>query len=274
MKNEEHTARTAQVFDTVADGYDREVLRFFPFCADKMLDILQPLSGWHLLDIATGTGQAAISAARVIQPGGRVQGIDISPRMLEQASSNIRHSKLTNIDLHEMDAMALEFRNDYFDAAMCAFGVFFMPDMEAALRGWQRVLKPGAKLIFSSFTDQSFSPMINDFIQRMAEISDFEPDAFVNLETEQACYDLLGTAGYENISTQTHNMGYHLHNVDKWWEVVWNTALRGPLMALPADKLATFRAEHLAAVSEMQNENGLWLNVDVIFSSGECPQQD
>ena len=272
MEIEEHTAQTAQVFNTVANGYDREALRFFPFCADKMLDILTPQPGWQLLDIATGTGQAAIAAARLIQPNGRVQGIDISQRMLDQAANNIQQSTLANIDLHEMDAMALEFGNDSFDAAMCAFGVFFMPDMQAALRGWKRSLKPGAKLIFSSFTDQSFLPMIDDFMRRMSEISDFEPDAFVNLETEQACHSLLQSAGYENINIQTHNMGYYLRNADEWWEVVWNTALRGPLMALPADTLATFRAEHLAAVSEMENENGLWLNVDVIFSSAECTQ--
>jgi len=272
MKNEEHTANTAGVFDIVAEGYDRDVLKFFPLCAAKMLEILKPQTGWRMLDIATGTGQAAIAAAPLIQFDGRVHGIDISPGMLDQALNNIQRSSLTNIDLHEMDAMALEFREDYFDAAMSAFGVFFMPDMEAALRDWQRVLKPGAKLIFSSFTDQSFSPMIDDFMSRMSEISDFEPDAFVNLETEQACHDLLQRTGYESINIQTHNMGYHLRNADEWWEVVWNTALRGPLMALTADKLASFRAEHLAAVSEMQKENGLWLNVEVIFSSAERPQ--
>ena len=56
MSNEEHTARTTRVFDSVADGYDREILRFFPFCADKMLEILQQVSGGRLLDIAMGTG--------------------------------------------------------------------------------------------------------------------------------------------------------------------------------------------------------------------------
>ena len=273
MNNREKTAQVAQAFDTVAEGYDREVLRFFPFCADKMLQILQPMPGWHLLDIATGTGQAAITAGRVIQPDGRVQAIDISPRMLDQALSNIQRSQLNNIDLHEMDATALEFRKDYFDAAMCAFGLFFLPDMETALRDWQRVLKPGARIIFSSFTEQAFSPMVDDFMQRMAEMSEFDPVSFKTLESEQICHDLLHSAGYENIQTESHNMGYHLQNVEQWWEVVWNTALRGPLMTLPADKLATFRAEHLATVSDMRNENGLWLNVDVIFSSAQCPRE-
>jgi len=44
------------VFDTVASGYDNPSTRFFYFCADKMLDILEPKQNTRLLDIATGTG--------------------------------------------------------------------------------------------------------------------------------------------------------------------------------------------------------------------------
>ena len=274
MKVDEQVARTAHVFDVVAEGYDREALRFFPFAADKMLTFLKPKPGWRLLDVATGTGMVAQSAAQLIKPDGRVQGIDISARMLDQAFNNIQKSGLTNVDLHEMDACQLEFRNDYFDGLTCAFGVFFLPDMLAALRHWQQVLKAGAPIIFTSFTENSFAPMIDDFFARFKDITGEDPSGFRRLFTEDACHDLLSEAGYEDIEVRTESLGYHLRNADEWWEIVWNTAMRGPVMQLPADKLATFRAEHLAAVRQLETDKGLWLNIEVIFSIGRCPMND
>lgn len=202
------------------------------------------------------------------------RGIDISPRMLDQAFSTIQKSGLTNVDLHEMDACQLEFRHDYFDALTCAFGVFFLPDMVTTLRDWQRVLKPAAPIIFTSFTENSFAPMVDDFFTRFKDLTGEDPSGFRRLYTEDACADLMVEAGYQDIEVRTESIGYHLRNADEWWEVVWNTAMRGPIMQLPADKLAGFRSDHLAAVRELETDKGLWLNVEVIFSSGRNPLQE
>lgn len=272
MQLEEKQARTAHVFDVVAGGYDREALRFFPFSADCMIESLRLLPGWRVLDVATGTGVAALSAARLIAPEGRVQGIDISAGMLDQAFANVQRAGLNNIDLQEMDAMELTFPNDYFDALMCSFGIFFFPDMQQALRGWQRVMKPGAPIVLTTFAEDAFQPLMDNFLGHLQdELPDLGLDALQHVATQQACEELLSAAGYENIEVSEKNMGYHLRNVDEWWEVLWHTALRGLLMQLPADALARLRSRHLEEIKQHEVKDGLWLNVNVLFSRAECP---
>ena len=68
----------AQVFNLVSKLYDNPSLRFFPFCADKMVDYAKIKRGQKVLDIATGTGMVAISAAQAIGNEGRIQAIDLS----------------------------------------------------------------------------------------------------------------------------------------------------------------------------------------------------
>ena len=275
MQLEEKQAHTAHVFNVVAEGYDREVLRFFPFSADQMIQILRPLSGWRVLDVATGTGVAALSAAHLIAPEGRVQGIDVSSGMLDKAFANIQRAGINNIDLYEMDAMNLEFRSDYFDALMCSFGIFFLPDMKQALSSWKQVMKPGAPIVFTSFSDDAFEPLMSNFLEHLrVELPDLDFDTLQHLATEQACEELLTAAGYESIEVSNKNMGYHLRSVDEWWEVLWHTALRGLLMQLPADALARLRSKHLEDIKQYEVEDGLWLNVNVLFSRAECPKED
>ncbi|MEK7696722.1 MAG: class I SAM-dependent methyltransferase, partial [Pseudomonadota bacterium] len=68
----------ARVFDLVAGDYDSPALRFFPFCADRLIARLRPTPGEKILDIATGTGAVALSLAQAVGPAGRVTGIDLA----------------------------------------------------------------------------------------------------------------------------------------------------------------------------------------------------
>lgn len=262
------TEAITDTFNLVASGYDSPALRFFPFCADRMVDKLQPRPGDKLLDVATGTGMVAISAARVIGPSGRVHGIDLAEKMLDSAFANSQRMGLDNIDLHVMDATTLEFRSRYFDKLSCAFGIFFLPDMLVALKEWLRVLKPGGKLIFSTFAAPAFQPLADLFRQQLeamgVELSD---SRWQRLTTEEACATLLEQAGFTNIRIEKEQMGYHLAGSGDWWEVLWNSGFRGYLEALSTEQLATFRSQHQAAVEKLVTDKGLWLDVETLFST-------
>ena len=123
--------------------------------------------GSKVLDVATGTGVAAIAFAQAVRPGGRVTAVDISADMLDRAAANITKMALDNVDLHQMDAERLDFRAGYFHSVVCSYGLFFLPDMPAALREWVRVLRPGGKLAFTSFETSAFQPMLDDFVARL-----------------------------------------------------------------------------------------------------------
>ncbi|MCR4347941.1 MAG: hypothetical protein NUV55_12180 [Sulfuricaulis sp.] len=67
MNEPDPRERVTSVFNLVAAGYDRPELRFFPFCADRLIARLSPLPGTKLLDVATGTGVVALAAAHLAE---------------------------------------------------------------------------------------------------------------------------------------------------------------------------------------------------------------
>lgn len=272
--SERHKQQIRQLFDVLADAYDAPASRFFPFCADRLVNYLKPRPGSRVLDVATGTGAVAIPLAQAVGPSGRVHAIDFSSGMLDKAEFNIRKMALNNIDLHEMDAEKLDFKANYFDALTCSYGLFFIPDMQAALRDWVRVLHPGGKLAFTCFETSAFQPMLDDFVSRLQAFGVQLPEAPFGarrITSLDHCRQLLSQAGLSGVSAETRQIGYHLRDENDWWEVVTGTAMRALLDEVPDDRQQAFRDEHLEFVARKKNENGLWMDVQTRFACGFKP---
>lgn len=273
--NDAHTRQVISVFDTVATGYDGPALRFFPFCADRLAAHLKPAPGDKVLDVAAGTGMVAMAMAQEIRPGGRVTAIDLSENMLAKAEFNVKKMALSNVDLHVMDAANLEFRRDYFHVTICSFGLFFMPDMAAALREWTRVTRPGGKVAFTAFGKTALQPMADMLRERLAAHGVQLPrtiNAARQLMDPDYCRSLMVEAGLERIEVFTEQLGYHLAKPEDWWEILWNSNPRGLLELVPPDSRDLFRREHLEEVAQLATEDGIWLNVETVFAVGHKPE--
>lgn len=99
-----------------------------------------------VLDIAAGTGEQSMLAARLVGPTGLVLSTDISAEMLQVAASRAELEQLTNIRTQVMDAEQLDLDDETFDAAICRNGLMLIPRLEVALSEIHRVLKPGGTL--------------------------------------------------------------------------------------------------------------------------------
>ena len=98
----------------------------------------------RVLDACCGTGDLAVEAER---RGGRVVGLDFSPKMLERA-----RKKSGAVEWIQGDALALPFPDGDFDAATVGFGVRNLADLESGLKELARVLRPGGKLAVLEIT--------------------------------------------------------------------------------------------------------------------------
>lgn len=134
MNAEQIKAIVQGTFNAVADGYDDPTLRFFPACAKQLADLLDLRGDERVLDVATGTGHAALELAARL-PRGRAMGVDFSAGMLAQARRKAAARGVANVEFAEMDMLDLRFEGQPFDAALCSFGIFFVEDMETA---WPR----------------------------------------------------------------------------------------------------------------------------------------
>ena len=100
--------------------------------------------GGRVLDVGVGTGLSLSDYSRTT----KLHGVDISEPMLRKAQERVRALNLTNVEtLSVMDAKNLAFRDSFFDAVVAQYVITAVPDPEATLDDFIRVLKPGGELI-------------------------------------------------------------------------------------------------------------------------------
>ncbi len=116
---------------------------------DLLIDWTEPAPGMRILDIASGTGEPALSLALRVGPDGLVTATDVIPEMVEIAKENAEQQGITNMCAQEADAGALPFPDASFDRVTCRFGVMYFPDVPGALREVRRVLRPGGRAVFA-----------------------------------------------------------------------------------------------------------------------------
>ncbi len=144
------------MFDSIAIRYDL-MNRLFSAGIDmkwrkKAISLLKNLYPKSILDMATGTGDMAILACRLLDPN-KVIGVDLSAEMLELGRKKIEKEGLTKkIELLKGDGEAINFPDNSFDAVTVAFGVRNFENLDNGLRELLRVLKPGGKLVILEFS--------------------------------------------------------------------------------------------------------------------------
>ena len=208
VMTDEPTRRIATTFDVMAPTY--EVLRFVRRAAERLVEVADLPPGGRVLDVATGTGHAAIAAAARLGPSGSVLGIDISEGMLEIARGAIEPLGLP-IEVRVGDVQALDLPDASFDAVICASGIFFVPDLEAAARECRRVLVPGGQLAFTAFGASMLQGLRERFTATLARHGHPPtPAPAMRLQEPEACRRLLEGAGFVDVEVWTEQLGYHL----------------------------------------------------------------
>lgn len=127
---------------------------------EAMLDLAGIDVGSRVLDVAAGTGDQALLAARRVGPTGSVLAIDVAPNMLEIAADVVRQAGIANVETRLMDAQHLDLESDSFDAAICRAGLMHIPDVRRALGEIRRALKPGGKLAALVYSTQESNPYL------------------------------------------------------------------------------------------------------------------
>jgi SAM-dependent methyltransferase len=131
--------------------------------AAQLVAFARIASGERVLDVATGTGVVAITAAR---GGARVDALDLTPELLEQARENARIARLPEIVWTEGDAENLPYPDATFDVVTSQFGHIFAPRPDVALAEMRRVLKPGGRIAWATWPPEHFVGRFFAFVGR------------------------------------------------------------------------------------------------------------
>jgi SAM-dependent methyltransferase len=120
--------------------------------AEQLCDAADLHAGWRVLDVATGSGNAAIAAAR---HGCTAVGVDYVPALLEQGRRRADAEGL-DVELIEGDAESLPFPDASFDAVTSVFGSMFAPDQKQAVAELVRVCRASGTIALASWTPDGF----------------------------------------------------------------------------------------------------------------------
>ncbi len=115
---------------------------------EALVEYAQPRPGVRVLDLASGTGEPAITLAMRVGAQGQVTALDLSADLLEIAKRRAQERGLDNFSTQQADAHSLPFDDNSFDLSTCRFGIMFFRDVALALRELHRVLIPGSRACF------------------------------------------------------------------------------------------------------------------------------
>lgn len=271
MREQQRKVMIKDTFNTVAGGYDNRALRFFLESAKHLAAHLDLKGHESVLDVATGTGYAALAIAKNLAQG-HVTGIDFSAGMLAQARAKALAANIHNASFTEMDMQALDFQQHHFDAAVCAFGIFFVEDMESQLKHIADKVKPGGKIAFCGFYDDAFLPIVELFFNRIQHYGVEKPPlSWKRIATEDKAAELCYNAGLQDIRVEREDLGYYLQDASEWWDVIWYAGFRSLVNQIDPQMMEKFKQEHLAEVQNLATDKGIWLDVKVLYGIGVKP---
>ena len=214
-----------KMFDKIAFRYDF-LNRFLSAGIDvgwrkKAIKQLVSLKPQNILDVATGTGDFALTSFEILKPE-KITGIDISERMLEIGRKKIEKAGLQErIDLVNGDSEAIMFDDDSFDAVTVAFGVRNFENLEKGLAEIRRVLKPGGKLVvlectkpsapvikqFYNFYMNTITPKIGKIIAKNNEAYQYLNDSVSQFPEKESFIHILNQSDYRNAFYKTLTLG-------------------------------------------------------------------
>jgi ubiquinone/menaquinone biosynthesis C-methylase UbiE len=154
---------TRQQWERVAAAWNRwspTLERWWAPVTEAMLELARIGPGSHVLDVAGGSGEPALTAATRIGPTGYVLSTDLSANLARLAAENARARGLdaTRFEARVMDGERLDLPDASFDAALSRLGVIYFPDRTRALGEIRRILKPGGRVALASFTTPQANP--------------------------------------------------------------------------------------------------------------------
>ena len=240
--------KAASTYNFAADYYDHSANFFWVRFGRRTVERLQLPLGARVLDVCCGSGASAIPAAEAVGPDGSVLGIDLAENLLALARSKATQRGLKNIQFRSGDMLDLGLPDASFDAVICVFGIFFVPDMKSGLRALWRLVRPGGKLAVTTWGPRFFEPVNSAFWNSIRAVrpelyKGFNPwERITEPSAVRSLFDEAGVAPPEVVAEQG---SCQLASPEDWWVMVRGSGYRGTIEQLNENDRERVRLENL-----------------------------
>lgn len=253
-----------------ASGYGRLVGRWSRLYVPVLLAAAKVTPGQWVLDVATGTGEAALVAASLVVPSGRVLGADISLPMLGAAKPKIAGRP---ISLIAMDGEALACRDQSFDAVICQLGLMLFPDVLRGLQEFRRVLRPGGRVGVCVWSRQERVPMFGVLRDALSPHQPAQRDVLhlqFSLGDPHRLEQFLVGAGFRDVSVTRETRAIVFESFEDYWDPVEAGAGRSGqvYLGLPEPVRQAVREEVRHRLSQFASGGRLVMEAEALIGCG------
>lgn len=244
-------------WDSVAHGWEKW-WRTIEIGAEKVSRRLIELAtikiGSKVLDISTGIGEPAITAAREVGNTGQVLATDISSEMLSIAKQRAINAGLQHVIVFKQgDTETIDLPNSSFDAALCRFGLMFLPDLKTALLNIYGSLINGGRFAAAVWASPEKDSLFASTMSTvMKETQTSPPPAGApgpySLSDENMLRNYFVNTGFKDIAIERVNVTFDFGSSESYASFVHETA--GPLQEMLSNESPERRQKILKAVAE------------------------
>lgn len=189
-----------------------------------ILEKLAAQAGDHVLDIASGTGEPALTLARRMGEQIQITGIDAAEGMVKVAQQKVDAEKLPGISFQTMPAEKMSFADNSFDRTLCRFGVMLFEDPLQGLQEMHRVLKPQGHFSLAVWSTPETMPTLQwsyEVFKDRVEPDYYPPLAKVtSLGAPGLMESLLNKAGFSDFTVEARTFHYNFDSFDAYWDAV------------------------------------------------------
>lgn len=228
---------------------------------ERVVARVEVAPGERVLDVACGTGNAAIRAA---EAGGLVTGVDLTPELFETGRALAAEAGAT-IEWVEGDAEALPFEDESFDVVLSTFGCMFAPRHDVTARELARVLRPGGRLGVCSWTpDSSLATMMRAMFGHLPPTPDFAlpPPLWGSPDHIRDLFDGTGI----RVECERESVTFNHVSVEaalQTYETTWGPFIQARQQLEPHGRWLALRAELAAVLAQRNTSDG----ADLVYSS-------
>jgi ubiquinone/menaquinone biosynthesis C-methylase UbiE len=251
-------------------AYDRWTGRWSRLFVPAVLAAAEVAPSYRVLDVSTGTGEAALMSLPIVGISGLVIGVDISPAMLEAARDRLDEASFLPV---AADGQSLPFKDGCFDAVTCQLGLQFFPDPTRGLVEFRRVLRAGGCVAACVISTPNRAPMWGILADTVAR---FLPQQREALHLSFALADpgrlesMLASAGFREIHVERETREATMESFDEYWDPIEAGVGSIPqaYLALAEEDRRSVRDEVKRRLAQFESEGKLRMSVEMFIGSG------
>jgi ubiquinone/menaquinone biosynthesis C-methylase UbiE len=244
--------KAEKTYNAAADNFDAEPLAFWDRYGRRTVERMKLRRGARVLDVCCGAGASALPAAEAVGSEGTVIAVDLAEELLKVGRAKAAAAGLGCLEFRRSDMTDLAFPDGHFDAVVCVFGIFFVPDMEAQLAELWRMVRPGGQLAITTWGPGIFAPAYEIWLAAVRRVrpdlySAFSP--WDRITTPDAVRKLFADAGVRHVEVIPEEGYQALRAPEDFWTIALGSGLRWTIDQMGAEPARGVRQEILNALA-------------------------